>query len=345
MDKKHHSTTQYKCKHLSMEERLKIEIRCQDGWKPGRIAKELGRSYNTIKNELRRGTVQDSPTAPPHYSAKAAERRYREKRKSCRRKSKFLVACKFIQYVEERFRNHWSLDACFGYAIKNGLFPREEMVCTKTLYCYVDMGLISIRNIDLPEKVSRNTKQRKTRENRIKYGDSISTRPESVETREEFGHWEGDTVIGSPGEGEPCVVTLVERKTDAVIWEKAEAHTKEAVESAIRKILAQFGDRAAKVFRSITVDNGSEFATLSGLKDDGIQVYYTHPYSAWERGINECHNRMLRRFLPKGKSLRWITADDIAHLADWANTLPRRRLGYAAPDDLFEAELDRIYTP
>ena len=101
--------------------------------------------------------------------------------------------------------------------MKHGLFPREEMVCTKTLYSYVDAGLLSIRNIHLPEKVRRNTKQRKSRENLRKYGDSISARPKSVETREEYGHWEGDTVIGNPGEGEPCMVTLVERKTDAVI--------------------------------------------------------------------------------------------------------------------------------
>ena len=97
MDKKHHSATPHKGKHLRMEERWRIEIRCRDGWEIGPIARELGRPYNTIKNEIPRGTGQDIPTSPPRYSAEAAERRYREKRKNCRRKNKRLIVCNFVQ--------------------------------------------------------------------------------------------------------------------------------------------------------------------------------------------------------------------------------------------------------
>lgn len=60
------------------------------------------------------------------------------------------------------------------------------MVCTKTLYNYVDNGLISIKNIDLPEKPRRNTKERKSRENKRRLGDSIEIRPEEIENREGF---------------------------------------------------------------------------------------------------------------------------------------------------------------
>ena len=72
-------------------------------------------------------------------------------------------------------------------------------------------------------------------------------------------------------------------------------------------------------------------------------VYFTHPYSSWEKGTNEYHNKLLRRFIPKGISMTRYSAEDIAYMADWANTLPRKILGYRTPDELFDVELDRIY--
>ena len=128
-----------------------------------------------------------------------------------------------------------------------------------------------------------------------------------------------------------------------MIWEKAASRSKKDVEKAIRRILTRYGSKVAEVFKSITVDNGSEFAGLSKLKKYGIQVYYAHPYSAWERGINECHNRMLRRFIRKGESIRRYSNADIAHFADCINALPRSLFAYATPDERFETELDRIY--
>ena len=104
--------------------------------------------------------------------------------------------------------------------MRNGTFPRSEMVCTKTLYNYVDLGLLPIKNIDLPEKLRRNTKAKKARENRKILGQSIEERPEIVKFRTEFGHWEIDTVIGKKDENEPCVLTLVERMTRMCIWVK-----------------------------------------------------------------------------------------------------------------------------
>ncbi|SCY82690.1 hypothetical protein SAMN02910441_02489, partial [Ruminococcus sp. YE282] len=68
-----------------------------------------------------------------------------------------------------------------------------------------------------------------------------------------------------------------------------------------------------------------------------------HPYSSYEKGTNECHNKMLRRFIPKGKSIDDYSADDILYFADKINNLPRKILGYRTPEELFEQELDRIY--
>ena len=115
---------------------------------------------------------------------------------------------------------------------------------------YVDNGLIGIKNIDLPEKLKRNTKKEKVRKNKRILGDSIESRPESVESREEFGHWEVDTVLGSKYENEPCTVTLVERKTRKAIWVKADDHTAASVQAAIERVFSYFGSMAQAVFNA-----------------------------------------------------------------------------------------------
>lgn len=199
-----------------------------------------------------------------------------------------------------------------------------------------------IKNIDLPEKVSRKLKHKHIRQNRRKLGDSIEDRPASIEAREEFGHWEFDSVLDQKGEDEPVVVTMVERKTRCCIWLRVQNHTADALMEAVRAEFESYKGCLSSVFKSITADNGSEFAWLSELKKSGIAVYFTHPYSSFEKGTNKCHNRMLRRFVPKGKSISEYSQEDIAYFADIINGLPRKRLGYRTPETLFEQELDRI---
>ena len=250
----------------------------------------------------------------------------------------------FLRYVEHQFKNEkWSFDACVAYAKEHDLFEEKDMVCTKTLYNYADLGLVNIKNIDLPEKISRNTKIKKNRQNKKKLGKSIEERPKEIDTREEFGHWEIDSVIGQKKEGQSQVMTIVERKYRKSIWLKVRDHSAEAVDEALKRLFSEYGDKYKEVFKSITGDNGSEFANLSNLEVKGIPVFFTHPYTSCEKGTNECHNRMLRRFIPKGKSIDDYLADDIMFFADVINNLPRKILGYHTPDELFEQELDRIY--
>ena len=164
-----------------------------------------------------------------------------------------------------------------------------------------------------------------------------------MELREEFGHWEIDSVIGKKKDTEPVVMTIVERKLRMSLWIKVKNHTAEAIDEALAEMIPQFGDKYKEIFKSITGDNGSEFANLSKLESMGISVYFTHPYTSCEKGTNECHNRMLRRFIPKGKSIEDYSADDIMYFADKINNLPRKILNYHTPEELFEKQLDLIY--
>ena len=346
MDETNYTTEHRKGQHLTSEERHEIEVRFnKDKWSIYKIAKALKRPFNTIKNEIARGTVLLYNEKVSRYKADAGCEVYLEHRQECRRRYRLLETSEFLRYVAEHFKEDgWSLDVCAGRAITDGAFSRDETVCTKTLYRYVDLGLLPIKNIDLPEKLSRNTKHHTTHENRKNLGKSIEERPENIGLREEFGHWEIDSVLGKKNENEPAVIALTERKYRNSIWLKVKDHSAEAVDEALDKLFETFGDKYREVFKTITSDNGSEFSNLSRLEDKEIGIYFTHPYTSCEKGTVECHNRMLRRFIPKGKSINDYTADEIMIFADIINALPRKILGYRTPEELFDAELDHIYT-
>jgi IS30 family transposase len=344
MDNTYSITEHKKGQHLIAEERHEIEVRLKDGWSIYKIAQHLQRPYNTIKNEIRRGTVSLYNGKVKRYKANEGYKVYLKRRQESCRKYRCLAVSAFLQYVRHHFyEDEWSLDSCAGKALSSGKFRRSEIVCTKTLYRYVDLGLIPITNMDLPEKLHRNTKRHEKRESRKNLGKSIDERPESIDLREEFGHWEIDSVLGKKGEREPAVISLTERKYRVSLWLKVKDHSAEAVDEAIGKLFWEFGDRYDKVFKTITADNGSEFANLSDMEGKGVGIYFTHPYSSYEKGTVECHNRMLRKFIHKGKSLNDYSAEEIMIFADIINGLPRKSLNYHTPEELFEAELDKIY--
>lgn len=345
MDCTNYTTERKKGQHLTFEERVIIETRRKDGWNITKIAKEIGCTYNCIKNELARGTIPLYNGKVMRYKARAGQMAYELNRSNCVKKLSLGNCMRFIRYVEKMFEEkHWSLDACVGKALESGEFTREEIVCTKTLYNYVDAGLMRIKNIDMLEKVSRKNKHERCTENKRKLGDSIEERPESVDSREEFGHWEFDSVLGTKGKDESATVTMVERKTRKCIWIKVPDHTADALMNAVKAAFKPYESCIDQVFKTVTADNGSEFVRLSELKSETLGVFFTHPYSSFEKGTNECHNRMLRRFIPKGKSMNNYSQEDIDYFADIINGLPRKILGYKTPDELFDDELDLIYS-
>ena len=347
MDHVHSITTEHKKgKHLSYDERMFIQIRVKDGWSANKIAKELGCASNTVRNELRRGTVSLYNGNVQRYKAKAGQNAYEQNRMACGRKFDKLAKSVFLKYVDTHVREDgWSLDACFGRALQSGEFNRNEVVCTKTLYNYVDLGFMETRNHHLPEKLSRNTKTCRKRENKRKLGRSIEERPDSIETREEFGHWEADLVIGQKSGQDKALLTLAERKTRQYWIIPIENREADSVMSAFQEIHKEYSEHFDEVFKTITTDNGSEFARLPELEDLAeTLVYFAHPYTSCEKGTNERHNGIIRRFIPKGKRISDYTLEEISNVEVWCNSLPRKILGYCTPDEAFEDELDLIYS-
>jgi len=115
------------------------------------------------------------------------------------------------------------------------------------------------------------------------------------------------------------------------------------VNQVIEQLKKELGDEFRKQFKSIIADNGSEFAHLAEvLEDSGCEVYYVHPHSAWERGSNERHNGLIRRMVPKGKSMDGLYAENVAEIENWCNTYPRKILGYKTPEECLRAELAKV---
>lgn len=331
--------------HLTSFERGQILALRKEGKTQQEIADAIGRDKSTISRELRRGTVtqrRSDLTEFQAYFPETGQAVYEKNRANCGAKYKLAQVADFITFaVKKMQQDEWSPDAICGHAKTNQLF-NGAMVCTKTLYHYIDMGALPVKNIDLPLKVRRSPKKAHTRQNKKILGMSISDRPQFINERIEFGHWEIDTILGQRKKG-AALLTLTERVTRQEHILKIGQKTIEAVKQGIIQLKSIYGDQFPKVFKTITSDNGSEFSDLvNAIDSDEVRIYYTHPYTSCERGTNERHNGLIRRFIPKGKSIDDIDETLIQYVENWCNTLPRKILGYKTPNDLFQIELQKI---
>lgn len=174
---------------------------------------------------------------------------------------------------------------------------------------------MDIKNGDLPEKVKRNTKTRRARVNKRILRRSIDERSPRIESRKDFGHWECDLVLGRKTKDDDVLLTLCERKTRQFFMIKIEDKTSISVMKAFDKLRERYGSKWDRIFKSITTDNGSEFADLSDLeKVSKTLVYYAHPYTSCDKGSIERHNGIIRRFIPKGDRMDKYSVDDISKI-------------------------------
>ncbi len=177
------------------------------------IAREIGIARSTLYNELKRGTVEQIDTElkiSRRYFWDAGQRVYEEHRRNSRPSIKFVKAYEFVAYAQAQILTNKLLpDAVCGRAKLEGRF--KETVCTKTLYNYIGQNLLKVRTINLPLRVKRREKRDIIRKNKRVYGMGIEERPEWINLRKEFGHWEIDTVIGRKG-SEHVLLTLDERQ-------------------------------------------------------------------------------------------------------------------------------------
>jgi IS30 family transposase len=209
--------------------------------------------------------------------------------------------------------------------------------------------LLNVTKKDLPRKGkgSRRKYTRVTR--RIKDVDAkrIDDRPQQANERSQLGHWEMDCIESGRGKGRACLLVLVERRSREVLLFKLRSQTQKEVQRQLDQYEKKIGfKRFHKKFKSITVDNGSEFLDWRNLETSCVskrgvprtQVYYCHPYHSWERGTNEQVNGHLRRFIPKGCAIAKYSTKEVLEIQEWLNSYPRKVLNGKSASEVIREE-------
>jgi IS30 family transposase len=265
------------------------------------------------------------------YSWDVAQRKHEDKAKNKGQYAKINDAPELRTFLENQIKRHkYSPEAALNKAREKGYAVE---ISVKTLYNNIDSGEINVTRKDLLRKEGWKQDKTKPRKaaNNLK-GESIDNRPAEANERSEYGHWEMDLVVSCKG-GKGALLTLTERMKRQEIIIRLPDKTQRAVKRALDRLERRYGSKFKEVFKTITVDNGSEFLDYESLEksckrdEKRFKMYFAHPYSSWERGSNENANGMIRRFFPKGTDFSKVSLARIQEVEDWMNDYPRRILG------------------
>lgn len=336
-----------KGKHLEYSERQSIERWFnRDKRTKVEIAKLLDRTEKTIRNEIKRGLVKNLTTLLEEiwvYSADVAQQRYEYYLRAKGPKLKIDNDYELKEYVEKSIKKDKKSPEVIAEEIKEMNF--KTRMCARTIRNNIASGdIYEIKPKDMiyNKKYKDKNKDKKICES-IPPEKSIDYRPEEANTREEYGHWEGDLVIGKQTTG-AVLFTLTERKTREEIIIKIANKKAENIAKALDKIEKKYKKYFRNKFKTITFDNGGEFRNWKSIeksydkrkKQARTQVYYAHPYRSGERGSNENNNRLIRRFIPKGTDITLISEECIQKIEDWINSYPRAMFKYKSTNQILE---------
>lgn len=339
-----------KFKHLIYSDRIAMETLLNRGSSKADIARYLGVSRATITREYRKGVYKHTTSELveiERYSADLAQQNTDYAQTSKGRPLKLGNDIEFSRYIEDKI-------------IKGGYSPAVALVMAghagfktdisvNTLYRYIDAHVflkLSNKNLSIKGKKKHHGYKKKPQK-RMSVGQSIEKRPAYINTREDFGHWEMDTVKGKKGVSRSCLLVLTERKTRMEIVRKMPTQGASSVVAELDSLEQELGDDFGKLFKTITVDNGVEFSDYEGMRKSNIhggnrtEVYYCHAYSSYERGSNENANKLIRRHVPKGHDTDKVSKRKVKYIQDWINDLPRKLLNWHTSRQLFNEELLR----
>ena len=334
--------------HLTWNDRLTIEKMLKVHTAKAKIAEALGVSVRTIYYEIKRGMCTQRNTdytVEERYCAEVAERAYREHLKAKGPDLKIGNNIELSNFLEEQIiEHHFSPGAAL---VEAKTANKVVNTCESTLYNYIYRGdvFLELAPEHLHEKGKRHyTKQCRKKAARAPKGESIEHRPDEILKRTTFGNWEMDSVMGAQGTTKALLV-LTERLSRNGILILLPDHTSNSVVKALDKLERRYGKYFYDTFKSITVDNGCEFADYEGLerscrrKQKRTKLYYCHPYSPHERGSNENMNRIIRRFFPKGTNFDEVQLCEVRVAEEWMNNYPRKILGWKSANQVMQEYL------
>ena len=321
-----------------------------------KLADKIGTTLSNIYEIIKDGLItvlNYDLTERIEFSAEVAYEK-RTKKSIESNSSKRESSKEFINLVIKELRSEYninSVDEIINDFKKNRKEEIEGLttICTATFYNYVENNKIDgFSKDELPMKSKRKKNNEKKQGKTKPKGTSIEERPFKPNDRSEFGHWEGDTIVGGrniPNSG--AVLTLVERKTRFQLTIKMKDRKANTIYKAIKLLKKKYPElkdyKLSDIFKSITFDNGVEFSKWKDIeKYLKTKTYFAHPYSSYERGSNENGNKLLRIFLPKGCNINEYTEDYVMKANELINTKIRKILGYKSSLELFMIELDKL---
>jgi len=304
-----------------------------------RIAKILGRSVSTISREVKRNSFQGNQSR--FYEPLNAQETAESRKKKAWEAKHPLKSSKIYTYVLEKLRDGWSPEQIVGRLKLEHPDDQSWWICHETIYRFIYHPVNKKQAWweYLRRKQKRRRKKGGRKAHRVKIPDrvSIHQRPKVIDKRREFGHWEGDTLVGK--NRNHGLHTSYERVSSLIRFEKMNNLKANTSFLAQRKIYHALPPRARK---STTLDNGSEHVLHQRLKDDlGIQSFFADPYASWQRGGNENANLWIRYYFPKGTDFRTITDEELKDVEWELNNRPRKRLGFKTALEVFTECLNR----
>lgn len=313
--------------HLTLEERCRLRGMIEMGLPKAEMARRLGRHRSTIYREL------DRNSNVPGYRPDGADRLAWARKL---RGSRLMRSTRLRAHIEDRLAMGWSPEQIAGRMEREGV---EHKVSAESIYrhVYSPAGRQAGLPRQLAQRKARRGRRRRTgrREPSIPNRVPIHQRPTKAHLRSEFGHWEGDLMHFH--RQRDILLTLQERRSRLTLARRLLSKDSGL---AARAIVAELGGLAPEARRTVTHDNGGEFAQHKTVtKEIGLRAFFCDPHSPWQRGGIENANGRLRRELPRKTSLGDYTDDDIDDVIWNLNSTPRKCLGYRTPIEAFAENL------
>lgn len=341
---------------LTYEDRIKIEemLRSRTKYTIQQIANEIERNKSIVSREIKRNSEEkwnyNTGECKMVYSATKAQGKYEYRKKNAGRKSSVEIDRALKQFIEDKIlKEKWSPKEVAGY-IKRHNIKFKIQPSFQAIYYWIENKQLNIKEIDLVHKVKLAKREKKEKIVKLaKHKEkSIHNRPEEIDGNKTFGHWELDCVEGKQS-SKKTYMTLLERLTKKYIVIEMKEHTNECVKEAIDSLEEKYGKYFKEIFKSMTTDNGHEFLNYDNIETSKVNkneqrtiVYYADPYSAWQKGMNENCNGILRRFIPKGTDLNKMSSKKLENILKKINGKPRAILKFETADELFEKEIRKI---
>ncbi len=330
-------------KRLTHDDRVKIEALFKNGLSQTAIADYLSVNQSTISRELKNGKVTLRDYQYRYYTSYSADvgQQHADWQKTSKgAPTKIGNNFAYLEALEKHILNDCSPQA----AIEKEHAKHDLTLSKVTVYRYIALGYFKhVTYASLPQgrRKKRKGKVRRRRTANPLHR-SIEERSKEVNTRATFGHWELDSIIGTrKGKRQSCLV-LSERKTREEIILRVKDKTAEETVRALTGLKRYFGGDFERLFKTITCDNGTEFADQQGIDATGAVCFYCHPNAPSERGTNENINKLIRRKIPKGKSMYKLTQADATKVQHWVNNYPRPIFGGKTSNDIFAQELAKL---